>query len=52
LKTVKVEGLNIRRELKIIHRRDKHLSRAARALIETAKLNSVVRQFGGSPLRG
>ena len=48
LKTVKVEGLNIRRELKIVHRKDKHLSRAARALIETAKLNSVVRQFGGS----
>lgn len=48
LKTVKVEGLNIRRELKIVHRKDKHLSRAARAFIETAKLNSVIRQFGGS----
>ena len=48
LKTVKVEGLSIRRELKIVHRKDKHLSRAARVLIETAKLNSVVRQLGGS----
>ena len=47
LKTVRVEGLSIRRELKIVHRKDKHLSRAARALIETAKLKSVVRQFGG-----
>ena len=48
LKTVKVEGLTIKRELKIVHRKDKHLSRAARGLIETAKLNSVLRQFGGS----
>lgn len=48
LKTVKVLGLNIRRQLRIVHRKDKHLSRAARALIETAKLNTVVRQFGGA----
>ena len=34
---VSVRGLDVRRELKIVHRRDKHLSRAARAFIETAK---------------
>jgi len=37
LTAVRVRGLDVRRELKIVHRRDKHLSRAARALIETAK---------------
>jgi len=36
LKAVKVQGLDIKRELKIVHRKDKHLSRAARELIETA----------------
>ncbi len=36
LRAVNVQGLDIRRELKIVHRKDKHLSRAARALIETA----------------
>jgi len=36
LTAVKVQGLDIRRELKIVHRKDKHLSRAARALIEVA----------------
>jgi DNA-binding transcriptional LysR family regulator len=37
LAPVSVRGLGVRRELKIVHRRDKHLSRAARAFIETAK---------------
>jgi DNA-binding transcriptional LysR family regulator len=37
LAAVRVRGLDVRRELKIVHRRDKHLSRAARAFIETAK---------------
>jgi DNA-binding transcriptional LysR family regulator len=36
LRAVNVQGLDIRRELKIVHRKDKHLSRAALALIETA----------------
>jgi LysR family transcriptional regulator, low CO2-responsive transcriptional regulator len=34
---VRVRDLDIRRELKIVHRRDKHLSRAARAFIKIAK---------------
>lgn len=34
LATVKVEGLKARRELKIAHRKGKHLSRAARAFIK------------------
>jgi DNA-binding transcriptional LysR family regulator len=36
LAPVRVRGLDIRRELKIVHRRDKHLSRAACAFIEEA----------------
>jgi len=38
LRAVRVPGLDIRRELTIIHRKDKHLSRAARAFIESASL--------------
>ena len=34
LAAVKVEGLNARRELRIIYRKDKHLTRAAQAFIE------------------
>jgi DNA-binding transcriptional LysR family regulator len=34
---IKVQGLSIKRELKIIYRKGKHLSRAASALIETAQ---------------
>ncbi len=34
LAAVKVEGLNARRELRIIHRKDKHLTRAAQAFIK------------------
>lgn len=34
---VSVRGLDIRRELKIVHRKDKHLSRAAKTFIEIAK---------------
>ena len=37
LAAVRVRGLAVRRELKIVHRRDKHLSRAVRAFIQTAK---------------
>lgn len=37
LAAVKVQRLDIRRELKIIYRRGKHLSRTARVLIETAQ---------------
>ena len=37
---VGVRGLDIRRELKIVYRKDKHLSRAARAFIEMARLRS------------
>lgn len=33
-----VRGIDIRRELKIVHRRDKHLSRAARTFIEVARV--------------
>ena len=36
LVAVRVLGLDIRRELKIVYRKDKHLSRAARTFIETA----------------
>lgn len=35
---VRVLGLDIRRELKIVYRKDKHLSRAARAFIEIAEI--------------
>ena len=34
---VRVQGLSIHRELKIVHRKDKHLSRAAIAFIEMAR---------------
>jgi DNA-binding transcriptional LysR family regulator len=37
LAIAKVRDLSIRRELKIVHRRDKHLSRAALAFIELAR---------------
>jgi DNA-binding transcriptional LysR family regulator len=37
LAVVKVQGLRINRELKIIHRKGKQLGRAAIALIETAQ---------------
>lgn len=37
LVTVKVQGVTLTRELKIIHRKGKHLSQAARAFIEMAK---------------
>ncbi len=36
LVAVRVRGLGINRELKIVHRKDKHLSRAARTFIELA----------------
>ena len=36
LSTVKVSGLSIKRELKVVYRKDKHLSRGARALIDVA----------------
>jgi hypothetical protein len=34
---VKVRRLEVRRELKIVYRRDKHLSRAAQTFIEMAR---------------
>jgi hypothetical protein len=34
LLTVKVQNLEIRRELKIVYRKDKHLGPAARAFLE------------------
>jgi len=37
LVAVVVRSIDIRRELKIVHRKDKHLSRAARAFIEMAR---------------
>ena len=37
LVAVKIQNLEIRRELKIVYRRDKHLSRAAHAFIEIAR---------------
>ena len=37
LTAVKVEGLNAHRELKIVHRKDKHLGRAAQAFIQMAR---------------
>jgi LysR family transcriptional regulator, transcriptional activator of the cysJI operon len=38
---IRVRGLRIDRELKIVYRRDKHLGRAAKAFIEMARLRSV-----------
>ena len=40
LVAVSVRGLDIRRELKIVYRKDKHLSRAAQAFIEIARKQS------------
>ena len=37
LVAVKVIGLSIKRRLKIVYRRDKHLSRTAKAFIELAQ---------------
>jgi len=37
LVALKVHGLQVSRGLKIVYRKDKHLSRAVRAFIETAK---------------
>ena len=37
LVAITVRGVDIRRELKIVHRKDKHLSRAARMFIEMAR---------------
>jgi DNA-binding transcriptional LysR family regulator len=37
LRAIRVRDLAIRRELKIVHRKDKHLSRAALAFIEIAR---------------
>jgi len=39
LVTVRIPGLRINRQLKIVHRKDKHLSHAARKFIETASRN-------------
>jgi DNA-binding transcriptional LysR family regulator len=44
LVAVSVRGLDIRRELKIVYRKDKHLSRAAQAFIEIARKQSCRRQ--------
>ncbi len=41
LRALKVKGLNINRELKIVYRKEKHLSLTARAFIETAMESSV-----------
>ena len=37
LVAVRVRGLDIRRELKIVYRKDKHLGRAAQTLIDMAR---------------
>jgi DNA-binding transcriptional LysR family regulator len=37
---VKVKALSIKRELKIVYRKDKHLNRAARAFIEVSQQTS------------
>lgn len=37
LRTVKIQGFQIRRELQIVYRRDKHLSPAAKAFIDMAQ---------------
>jgi DNA-binding transcriptional LysR family regulator len=42
LVAVKIQNLTIRRELKIVYRKDKHLSRAAQAFIEIARNNNSV----------
>ena len=38
LVAVRIHGLDIRRELKIVHRKDKHLSRAAQTFISMAQI--------------
>lgn len=38
---LKVEGFEVTRQLKIIYRKEKHLSRAARAFIETAQKDKI-----------
>jgi len=40
LVAVRVHGLDIGRELKIVHRKDKHLSRAAQTFISMAQITS------------
>jgi DNA-binding transcriptional LysR family regulator len=40
LVAVRIHGLDIRRELKIVHRKDKHLSRAAQTFISMAETTS------------
>ena len=40
LVAVRIHGLDIRRELKIVHRKDKHLSRAAQTFISMAQITS------------
>jgi DNA-binding transcriptional LysR family regulator len=40
LVAVKVKDLSINRELKIVYRKDKHLSRAAQSFIEIAQQDS------------
>ena len=37
LAAVKVKDFDVRRELRIVYRKDKHLNRAAKAFIETAR---------------
>src|SRR5215813_3344399 len=39
LVTVRIHGLRINRQLKIVHRKDKHVSHAAKKFIETASRN-------------
>ena len=39
LATVKIRGLSIKRDLKIVYRKDKHLSRSVQALIEVAMIS-------------
>ena len=41
LVAVRVTGLNIKRELKVVYRKDKHLGNAARTFIEMAKKQRV-----------
>lgn len=41
LVAVHVQGLDINRELKIVYRKDKHLSRAAQAFFEIARNNNL-----------
>ena len=40
LVAVRIHGLDIRRELKIVHRKDKHLSRAAQTFISMAQITT------------